>query len=111
VANAEGVSRPADRRRTYRAALQIGTTTVEQLRKRFLKGGWRRHDWPPTAECPADGRGEAVLVVWACNILPDERSYWTTQALADMLVELRIVETISGDTVRRVLNQTTSSPG
>jgi hypothetical protein len=52
-----------------------------------------------------------VLVVWACNILPDERSYWTTQALADMLVELRIVETISGDTVRRVLNQTTSSPG
>jgi len=42
VVNAEGVSRPADRRRTYHAVLQIGTTTIAQLRKRFLEEGWHR---------------------------------------------------------------------
>jgi len=51
---------------------------------------------------------------WSCGpaaSYPTSAPHWSMQALAGMLVELRIVETISDDTVRRTLNQTTSSLG
>jgi hypothetical protein len=58
-----------------------------------------------------DGAGEAQLVKLACSHAPQERAGWTLNLLAGKLVELRIVESISRETVRRTLKKTTSSRG
>ena len=45
------------------------------------------------------------LVALACSAPPEGREHWTMQLLADRLVELKIVESISDETVRRVLKK------
>ena len=90
-------------------ALHIGTATVERTRKRFveegleaaLAGGRRK----------IAGKSEAFLIALACSAPPDERPCWTMQLLADKLVELDMVESISDETVRRTLKKTSSSRG
>jgi hypothetical protein len=57
------------------------------------------------------GRQEAHLIALACSEPPAGRARWTMQLLAGRLVELRIVERISDDTVRRTLKRGRSSPG
>lgn len=57
------------------------------------------------------GRQEAALTAIACSSPPDGRQRWTMELLADRLVHLQVVETISDSTVQRVLKKTTSSPG
>ena len=46
-----------------------------------------------------------------CSTPPAGRDRWTMQLLADRLVELKLVEAVSDETVRRVLKKTTSSRG
>src|SRR5215212_5715129 len=53
-----------------------------------------------------DGVGEAHLVALACSAPPTGRERWTLRLLADELVRLEIVETVSHETVRRTLQQT-----
>jgi hypothetical protein len=50
-------------------------------------------------------------VALACSVPPDGRSTWTMQLLADELVVLEAVDSVSDETVRRALKKTTSSPG
>lgn len=56
-----------------------------------------------------DGRAEAKLIVIAKENPPEGRARWTMQLLADKLVELRVVESISDDTVHRTLKKTNLS--
>ena len=58
-----------------------------------------------------DGTVEAHLVAQACAKPPEGRAKWTLQLLADRLVELRVVDSISYETVRRTLKKTNSNPG
>jgi len=58
-----------------------------------------------------DGAGEAHVVALACSAPPAGRERWTLRLLADELVRLEVVEEISYETVRRTLQQTTSSRG
>jgi hypothetical protein len=58
-----------------------------------------------------DGAGEVCLIALACSQQPDGRGGWTLQLLADKLVELRVVESVSYETMRRVLRKTRSSRG
>jgi hypothetical protein len=51
------------------------------------------------------------LVALTCGAPPDGRSRWTLRLLADELMQLTIVETVSYETVRRTLKQTISNPG
>ncbi|CAN5438886.1 hypothetical protein BH11PLA2_BH11PLA2_44270 [soil metagenome] len=53
-----------------------------------------------------DGAGEAVLIATACSQAPEGRSRWTLQLLADKLVELKVVEAISYESVRKTLKKT-----
>jgi hypothetical protein len=53
-----------------------------------------------------DGDGEARLIALACSEAPDGRKHWTLQMLADRLVVLDVVDTISYETVRQVLKKT-----
>jgi putative transposase len=94
--------------------LRVGLSTVHRTRQRFVEGGLpgalseRRR---PGARHRLDGKQEAFLVALACSKPPAGQARWTMQLLADRLVELRLSESVSDETVRRVLKKTTSSPG
>jgi transposase len=89
-------------------ALHLSRPTVERLRKRFVDGGleWALKDRPRTgAPRKLSGRDEAMLVATACSDAPEGRTRWTMQLLADRLVEMALVESISDETVRRCLKK------
>jgi len=58
-----------------------------------------------------DGAQEARLIALACGAPPEGRANWTMRLLADRLVELAIVDTISPECVRTTLKKTSSSRG
>lgn len=96
------------------AALQVGTTTVERLRRRWVEDGLSAtlQERPRPGGMPKlDGKHEALLVALACSEPPQDRAKWTMQLLADKLVAIGAVDTISDETVRRVLKKTTSNRG
>jgi transposase len=89
-------------------ALHIGRATVERTRKRFVEGGldWALTDRTrPGGKVKLSGRDEALLVAVACSDAPEGRERWTMQLLADRLVEMGVVESISDETVRRCLKK------
>ena len=89
-------------------------TTVENLRKRLveegLEGALERHKRQNYTR-KLDGEAEARLIAIACSKPPEGRSAWTLRLLADRLVELSVVESISHMTVSRTLKKTRSNPG
>jgi transposase len=88
--------------------------TVQRLRRRCCEAGVDAalHDRPrPGAARTLDGTQEAHLVALACSDPPAGRTVWTMQLLANRLVELGVVGSISDETVRRTLKKTSSSPG
>lgn len=94
-------------------ALGVSASTVLSIRKRFASEGFEAALYDkarPGAMPKLDGNQEALLVALACS-QPDERESWTMQLLADKLVELKVVDTISDETVRRTLKKTSSSRG
>jgi transposase len=95
-------------------ALHIGTATVARIRKRFVAEGLEGalSERPrPGGQRKLDGKPEAFLLALACSTPPEGRTCWTMPLLADTLVELRIVDAIADETVRRTLNKTSSSRG
>jgi Homeodomain-like domain len=91
-------------------ALEVDVTTVGRIRQRFVEEGLdaalnRKKQAHPSRQPKLDGRGEAYLIALACSSPPDGRTEWTFQLLADKLVELKIVDRISDETVRRVLKK------
>jgi transposase len=94
-------------------SLSVGRVTVERLRQRFVEGGLTAlTDKPRPGKKPKlSANAEARLIAEACSQAPEGRTHWTMQLLADRLVELREVDTISDETVRRVLKKTSSSRG
>jgi transposase len=97
------------------AALDCGVRTVARVRKTFAEGGLdpavRRKRPTGRRFRKLDGGQEARLIALACSPAPDGRGRWTMQLLADRLVELRVVDAVSDETVRRTLKKTTSSRG
>jgi transposase len=97
-------------------ALEVSVPTVERVRQRFVEQGLeaalgRKRQERPSRERKLDGRAEARLIALACSAPPEGRAEWTMQLLADRLVELRVVESICDETVRRALKKTSSSRG
>jgi hypothetical protein len=97
-------------------ALDCGVRTVERIRQRFVEQGLeaalgRKPQDRPSRERKLDGWAEARLIALACSTPPEGRQEWTLQLLADRLVELKIVDSICDETVRRVLKKTRSSRG
>ena len=95
-------------------ALHVGMATVERVRKRFVEEGLEAAlcERPrPGGQRKLEGKQEAFLVALACSTPPEGRTLWTMQLLADKLVELRVIDTISDETVRRTLKKTRSSRG
>jgi hypothetical protein len=97
-------------------ALGTALRTIERVRKRFVTEGIEAAINPrPQPARPGKikikGNIEQKLVRLACSDPPRGRSHWTLQLLADELVVLGLVDTVSIETVRQALKKTTSSRG
>lgn len=89
-------------------------TTVERLRKRFVEQGLeavlernKRNNYARKL----DGDAEAHLIAIACSDPPAGRNEWSLRLLADRLVELSVVDSVSYMTVSRKLKKTNLSRG
>jgi Homeodomain-like domain len=95
-------------------ALSTYPVRVELVRKQLVMEGLeavftrKKREIPPVPPI-FDGEKEARLIALACSKPPAGRARWTLQLLADKLVEMRIVETVSDDTVRLALKKTNFS--
>jgi len=91
-------------------ALLCSVPTVERTRKRCVEEGFKEALYEKKRnrvyERKLDALAEAHLVTLACSKPPEGRSVWTMQLLADALVALGVVETLSDETVRRTLKKT-----
>lgn len=97
-------------------AFDVGVVTVENVRKSFVLEGFeatieRKKQCHPSRQRVLDGEKEARLVALCCGKVPAGRGRWTLRMLADELVELKIVDSISHETVRQVLKKTNCSHG
>jgi transposase len=91
------------------AALNTSRSTVERARKRFVEGGLEKalnEDPRPGTKRKLDGRDEAHLIALVCSEPPEDHDHWALRLLADKLVELGVVESISHETVRQYLKKT-----
>lgn len=112
IARAHILLQAADGRTDQEIAdtLHVGRVTVERIRKRFVEGNLERalSEAPrPGAKRKLDGKQEALLLATACSTPPEQNARWTMQLLADKLVELKVVDSISDETVRRTLKRGT----
>ncbi len=85
--------------------------TVENVRKRFVLEGLdaalnRKKQSRPSVARKLDGEKEAKLVAVACSPPPEGRRRWTLRLIADRMVELDIVDSISHETVRQAMKKT-----
>ncbi len=96
-------------------ALSSSVRTVERTRERCVEQGveaaLNQRQARKRRSKVLDGEAEARLVQIACSEAPDGRESWTMQLLAEKLIELEVVETVSGETVRQTLKKTNSSRG
>ena len=96
-------------------ALDVGTATVERVRKRFVQEGLEAalNNRKPNRQYKhkLDGEGEAHLIALACSEAPQGYQRWTLKLLADRMVQLGYVDNLSYETVRRTLKKTSLSLG
>jgi transposase len=96
-------------------ALEVHPATVARVRQHYATAGLDAALDRKTPEREyrrkLDGEQEARLAVLACSAPPEGHKRWTLRLLADRLVALEIVESVSYETVRQVLKQTASSRG
>ena len=95
------------------AALSLGISvrSIEYLRQRFVEEGWesalgRKKQSRARVEKLFDGEKEAKLIALACGPTPTGRPRWTLQLLADRVVELKVLDRCSPETIRRTLQKT-----
>ena len=105
---AEGGPRRTDEQ--IASALDTATRTVERVRERFVEQGLEAALLPkPSKRVYArklDGRQEAKLLALACGKPPAGKRRWTLRLLADEMVELDVVDSLSHETVRQTLKKT-----
>ena len=100
---------------TISRVLNVSMKTIDRVKKRFVEEGF---DMALTGKPStrvyrrkADGDMEAHLVALSCSAAPEGHQRWTLRLLADKAVELDYVDSISYETVRRVLKKTSLNPG
>src|SRR3954447_14732746 len=91
-------------------AFAAGITTVERVRQRFVEEGFASALSPYRGgarvyERKLDGAQEARLIALACSAPPDGQARWTLRLLAQHMVELAYVDTLSYETVRQTLKK------
>jgi len=91
-------------------AVEISQPTVARIRRQYVEQGLdaalNRRVPRRVYERKLDGEQEARLVALACSEPPTGQARWSLRLLADKLVELEVTESVSFQTVRRVLKKT-----
>ena len=95
--------------------LNISMRKIDRVKRRFVVDGLEiclnGRKGSRVYEKKADGDLEAHLVALSCSAPPEGFARWSLRMLADRVVELGYIESVSHETVRRVLKKTNSSPG
>jgi len=96
-------------------AYKCHQNTVRNVRQRFVEQGLesaleRKKQYTPSCQKIIDGDAEARLITIACSTPPEGYAKWTMQMLADELVGLHVVESVSSQTVWRTLKKTNLNP-
>ena len=95
--------------------LKVGMRTIDRVKKKFAEEGLEAVlERSPTArvyEKKMDGDTEAKLITLCCSEPPKGFAKWSLRLLADKMVELKYVESITHVTVRSVLKKTNLSLG
>ena len=95
--------------------LNTSMRKIDRVKKRFVNRGLdvalngKKSD--RVYQKKADGDFEAHLIALSCSKPPEGFSQWSLRLLADRVVELKYIDSISHETVRRVLKKTNLSPG
>jgi len=94
----------------------LSLRSVERLRARVCEVGplgalERKQRQTPPVEPKVTGEVEARMVQIACSEAPEGRDRWTLKMIAEQLVELELVESITSETVRVTLKKTSLNPG
>lgn len=96
-------------------ALDVSLSTIARVRQTFVEQGVDAALNPkPSSQRrlrKLDGVAEAHLIACCCSQPPPGRKGWTLRLLADKMVKLEYVSSISPETVRQVLKKTKSSHG
>lgn len=92
-------------------AFSVHPKTVVNVRQRFVEQGMevalnRKDRERPPREKILDGEKEARLIALSCSQPPEGCNRWTLHLLADKMVELKVVKSISHETVRQTLKKT-----
>ena len=98
------------------SVLRISARKVDRVKRRFVEEGVEaalggRQGRRATYLRKADGEFEARLVALSCGEPPEGHAQWSLRLLADRAVELDYIDSVSHETVRRVLKKTNSSRG
>jgi transposase len=95
--------------------LKVGMRTIDRVKKKFIEEGFEsaleRRPTQRQYDLKMDGDTEAKLVTLCCSDPPKGFAKWSLRLLADKMVELKYVESISHVTVRSVLKKTNLSLG
>ena len=95
--------------------LKVGMRTIDRVKKKFIEEGLEdvlnRRPTSRVYETKSDGDVEAKLVSLCCSEPPKGYAKWSLRLLADKMVELKYVASISHVTVRSVLKKTNLSLG
>ena len=92
-------------------AFNCNAKTVRNVRQRFVENGFssaleRKKQQKPSRKQVLDREGEARLLALRCDDPPEGFARWSLHLLADKLVELEVVDSISHETVRQTLKKT-----
>jgi len=95
--------------------LKVGMRTIDRVKKRFVEEGFEavleRRPTNRVYEKKMHGDVEAKLITLCCSEPPKGYAKWSLRLLADKMVELKYVESISHVTVRSVLKKTNLNLG
>ena len=95
--------------------LKVGMRTIDRVKKKFIEEGFEavleRRPTSRVYETKSDGDVEAKLVTLCCSEPPKGFAKWSLRLLADKMVELKYVESISHVKVRSILKKTNLNPG
>src|SRR2546426_6290900 len=96
-------------------AYDVSLPKIERVRKRFVEEGFEaalsRKPVTNIHRRKITGEEEAHLIALCCSQAPEGQKTWTLRLLADKMVELDIVDSVSHETIRRVLKKTNLNPG
>ena len=90
--------------------LKIGMRTIDRLKKRFIEEGLEgileERKSKRVYKKKIDGDLEAHLIALSCSNPPEGYARWSLRLLAEKVVELNYVDTISYETIRKALKKT-----